>query len=281
MENQLKIGVLAEQRYLSQSQPSGMYKALQGREVTLALLDPQEMFCQLGDNRWLDGFDLLVGRGRSAALLCLLEWAEVQGILTINRQAAITAVYNKAHMSVRLAAGGIPVPTTYFGSIPQLAAAIAPASYPIILKPIFGDNSQGLRVIETPEEMASTAWVEPVALAQQYLPNDGYDLKLYGIGDEVWGVRKASPFNPPKTATGNGAERVELSPTLEELGRRCGRIFGLELYGVDCIERDGETLVIEINDFPNYTGVPQADERLADYVLRRAREGRTSEGKPL
>ena len=52
-----------------------------------------------------------------------------------------------------------------------------------------------------------------------------------------------------------------------DLARRCGKLFGLELYGVDCLQTDAGTVVIEVNEFPNYTGVPGADEKLADYVL--------------
>jgi ribosomal protein S6--L-glutamate ligase len=277
LNHPLKIGVIVEKRYLSQSQPSGMYAALQARGHDLSLIDPQELFLTLGDNRWLEGFDLIAGRGRSAALLCSLEWAEVAGLLTINRQAAISSVYNKAHMSVLFAAGGVPTPRTFFGSIAYLAEHLAGEYYPIILKPIFGDNSQGLLVINTPEEMAATNWVEPVALAQQYLPNDGYDLKLYGIGDEIWAIRKASPFNTLKAGgAAREAELLPLTPALEELGRRCGKIFDLELYGVDCMETAEGTLVIEINDFPNYTGVPDANERLADYIIGRARQGKSA-----
>lgn len=273
----MKIGVIVEKRYLAQAQPSGMCAALRSHGHDLTLLDPQELFSVMGDDRWLEGFDVVAGRGRSDALLCLLEWAEARGHLTINRQSAITSVYNKSHMSVLFAAGGVPMPRTFFGSVEVLAKNIAPELYPIILKPIFGDNSQGLLVVNTPEEMAATQWVDPVALAQQYLPNDGYDLKLYGIGDEVWAVRKPSPFNMLKVAMPDPtpqSQLVPLTPELEELGRRCGRIFGLELYGVDCIETGAETLVIEINDFPNYTGVPDADDRLAHYIVRRAGEGK-------
>jgi glutathione synthase/RimK-type ligase-like ATP-grasp enzyme len=125
--------------------------------------------------------------------------------------------------------------------------------------------------------MTNLEWTEPVALAQTYMPTDGYDLKLYGIGDEVWAVRKPSPFN--KRSEDDGAESkaglVPLTPELQALGRRCGELFGLELYGVDCIETADGPLVIEINDFPNYTGVPEADERLADYVIRRAEQERS------
>lgn len=63
---------------------------------------------------------------------------------------------------------------------------------------------------------------------------------------------------------------IPITSELEELGRRCGKLFGLELYGVDCIETDDGPVVIEINDFPNYTGVPEADERLAEFVVGRA-----------
>jgi ribosomal protein S6--L-glutamate ligase len=58
---------------------------------------------------------------------------------------------------------------------------------------------------------------------------------------------------------------------MRELGLRCGELFGLELWGVDCVETPDGPVVIEVNEFPNYTAVPAADERLADHVLERAR----------
>ncbi|MEK6655794.1 MAG: hypothetical protein AABY92_11690, partial [Thermodesulfobacteriota bacterium] len=72
-------------------------------------------------------------------------------------------------------------------------------------------------------------------------------------------------------ATGHAAAKIEhisLTKELKDLGRRLGRLFGLELYGVDCIESPDGPSVIEVNEFPNYTGVPDADRRLAGYVTR-------------
>jgi ribosomal protein S6--L-glutamate ligase len=193
-------------------------------------------------------------------------------MLTINRQAAISAVHNKAQMSIALAASGLPIPQTFLGSIEYLAKKIPRELYPIILKPIFGDNSRGLLVIGNSEEMAQTAWDEPIALAQRYFQTDGYDLKLYGIGDEIWAVRKRSPFNQPQADVTEGV--VTLTPDLQELGRRCGQLFGLDLFGVDCILTEEGPLVIEINDYPNYTNVPHANARLANYVVNRALEAK-------
>ena len=278
MPSPLHIGLLVENRYLAQSQPSGMRQSLEHRGHRVSAVDPQSVSYLMMNDGWLQDFDLVVARGRSWGLLCLLAWAESRAALTINRKSAIAAVYNKADMSVELAAGNIPVPRTFFGSVEALAKQISLDSYPIILKPIFGDNCRGLVVIGGPDEMTGLEWPEQVALAQTYLPTDGYDLKLYGIGDQVWAVRKPSPFNKRTDEDAGDAKAglIPITPELEELGRRCGKLFGLELYGVDCIETKEGPLVIEINDFPNYTGVPEADERLADYVISRADQRRSS-----
>lgn len=270
MPSPFKIGVLAEARYLIQSQPTGLSNELGdlGHEITL--IDPQQAFYRMGDDRWFAGLDVIVGRGRSWALLGLLGWAEARGCLTINRRDAIAAVHNKARMSIALAGSGLPIPETYFATIEQLAKEIPAENYPIILKPIFGDNSRGLLVVNSPAEMAATDWPEPVALAQRYFKTDGYDLKLYGIGDQIWAVRKVSPFNATAEMDKSKEGLAGATPELEELGRRCGQLFGLDLFGVDCIETEAGVLIIEINDYPNYTNVPAANERLAEYVVRQA-----------
>ncbi len=267
MSSRLRIGVLSEARYLEQSQPSGLSAELQKQGHLITVIDPQKAFYVMGDNGWHSSFDLLVGRGRSWALLALLGWAERGGTPTINQQEAIAAVHNKANMSIALAAAGLPIPQTFFGSVEYLASEVSPNAYPIILKPIFGDNSRGLLVVDTPEQLKRIEWPEPVALAQRYFQTDGYDLKLYGIGDEIWAIRKRSPFNQPVGEVAEGV--VTLTPELQDLGRRCGRLFGLDLFGVDCILTDQGPLVIEINDYPNYTNVPDANARLAAYVVKR------------
>jgi glutathione synthase/RimK-type ligase-like ATP-grasp enzyme len=277
MADRLHIGVLAERRYLAQSQPSGLLAALRARGHGVRVIDAQAAAYPMGDDRWLGGLDLIVARGRSWGLLCLLAWAEARGVPTLNRRGAVSAVHNKADMAVALAAGRLPTPRTFLGDPGVLAATVPADCYPLILKPIFGDNCRGLHVAASPAELARLEWGEPVALAQTYRAAGAYDLKLYGIGDTVWAVRKASPFPPrPPGRDEPPAEIVPLTPALTDLGRRCGRLFGLELFGVDCVPTEDGPLVIEVNDFPNYTNVPDADEELADYVVRRARQERTA-----
>jgi glutathione synthase/RimK-type ligase-like ATP-grasp enzyme len=266
----MRIGILVEKRYLAQAQPNGLILALRSAGHEALCLDPETSAYALEDGRWIENLDLIVARGRSFQLLSMLGWAEGRGARTINRRAAIAAVHNKADMAVLMAGARIPMPQTFLGPVRELYKMIPSQIYPIILKPIFGDNSRGLRLINSPEEMRLVEWPEPAALAQRFIANDGHDLKLYGIGDEICAVRKPSPVNLAVHADMNvrseKAGLVPLTAGLEELGRNLRRLFGLELYGVDCIETAEGPVVIEVNEFPNYTGVPDADRRLADYV---------------
>ncbi len=80
----------------------------------------------------------------------------------------------------------------------------------------------------------------------------------------MFAVRKPSPITPCRLAT---AEPARLVDRLADLVRTCGRLFGLSLFGVDCLETPAGPLVMEVNDFPNYTAVPDADQRLASHAL--------------
>lgn len=266
----LRIAVLAEPRYLAQNQPQGLCAALHAAGQAVTLVDAgvgAGVATAAGSD--FDDFDLIVARGRSPGVLGLLARAEACGKPTLNRRAAIAAVHNKAEMAVVLANGEVPMPRTFVGRLDDLADCVPAACYPLILKPQFGDNGRGLRIVDCPHALRHLQWPEPTALAQHYLANDGFDLKLYGIGNQLWAVRKRSPLAGPHPRP---AEPWPLTPELAALGRRCGRLFGLHFYGVDCIATPDGPVVIEVNDFPNYTGVPDADRALARYAVDYAQQ---------
>lgn len=261
----LQVGVLVERRYLHQSQPAGLIQALTQRGHQPRLIDPQTVLYQLGDDRWLQGLDMVVARGRSVGVLGLLGWIEQRGVPTFNRHAGVMAVHNKANMSMALASAGVPTPSTFFGAPEQLIHAPV-SDFPLILKPVFGDNGRGLHLVKDPQTAQRVSWPEPFLLAQHYLPNDGHDIKLYGIGDLAWAVRKPSPLQP-------STEQPEALPLTQEMCdilTRCRRLFGLDLLGVDCIQSDNGLSVIEVNEFPTYSGVPDASDHLVGWLEQQA-----------
>jgi ribosomal protein S6--L-glutamate ligase len=260
----LHCGVLVEARYMAHAQPRGVVRALEAGGHRVTLLDPQDSLLDIEDSRWLAGLDLLIARGRSADLLARLSVAEAAGIPTLNRRQAIAAVLDKAHMATQLRAAGIPAPPTWIGDIEQVRRGIPRTAYPLILKPVYGDNCRGIRIVDTPRELDAVVWNEPCVIAQRLLPNSGFDIKLYAVGQHMWAVRKPSPLRGGTAA----ATTLALPAAWRNLARQCGELFGLQLFGVDCIEADGALQVIEVNDFPNYSGVPGVDSLLAGHVTQ-------------
>jgi ribosomal protein S6--L-glutamate ligase len=268
----LRCGVLAEGRYLTQAQPRGLMDALAAHGHEVRLIDSGAGVLHVDDSRWLAELDVLIARGRSPEVLARLSAAEAAGVPTPNRRCAIAAVLDKAHMATLLQAAEVPTPQTWVGSIERLRLEIPRTAYPLVLKPVFGDNCRGIRIVDTPAALDELPWAEPCAIAQRYVPNDGFDVKLYVIGTRVWAMRKPSPLRGgmgPATA-------LALPYAWRELALRCGQLFGLRLFGVDCIESGGGLQVIEVNDFPNYTGVPHADVLLADHVVKHAQVRRAA-----
>lgn len=268
-----RVGLLVEQRYRQQRQPARLVQALQERGCEVRDLDLAAV--RIGDREWSAGLDVLLCRGRSPAVLAVLAAAEAAGVRCVNRADAVASVVNKATMAVRLAGAGIPTPETFVGTPATLAAALAdrPGGYPLILKPVCGDNGRGLRVVHHAGELLGLDWPEPLLLAQRFVPDAGPDLKLYVAGRTVWAVRKPSPIDPhtggPAGPAAAAAEAVpvELTEELEKLALRCGDVFGLDLYGVDCLQTPDGPVVLEVNDFPNYSGLPEADAVLARLVI--------------
>jgi ribosomal protein S6--L-glutamate ligase len=276
-ERLVTAALLAEGRYLAQRQPSGLVGELRRRGCAVSVIDPGSRAIKLTDPSWLTGIDVCVARGRSDALMSRLLAAERHGRPTINRASAVAAVVDKAGMAVALASAGIPTPPTTLGSPAQLAADLASGLYPVIVKPIRGDNCRGLAVCESADAVGRLTPADAPLLCQPFLDSDGTDLKLYAVGERVWAVRKPSPLSrdaSPRTTDAGliKATPVELTDELRDLALRCGELFGLELFGVDCLVTPTGPVVIEVNDFPNYTGVGDADAALADHVLAAAGE---------
>jgi ribosomal protein S6--L-glutamate ligase len=269
----MRIGVIVEPRYLRQEMPGGLIRVLRARGVVVDLLIPRDGRFDTADGvLWTDGsasaplgtYDVVLSRNRGGLGLAMLAWAEAAGIRTLNSYRSTQRVRNKAEMGIELEHAGVPCAPTVLADSSAVLAELPPEWFPLILKPTYGDNSQGLRLVRHPEGLADIHWHGDFVLAQHYLENDGFDLKLYVCGERVWAVQKPSPFNGDPRAT---ARRIEPDQGMVALAHGCGRTFGLEIYGVDAIQTAEGPRVLEVNEFPNFTGLGDAAERLADYVL--------------
>jgi glutathione synthase/RimK-type ligase-like ATP-grasp enzyme len=57
--------------------------------------------------------------------------------------------------------------------------------------------------------------------------------------------------------------------TLSRLARSCAAAFDLSLLGVDVVEGPDGPLIVDVNEFPNYTGIVEAPEVIGRLLLSR------------
>jgi ribosomal protein S6--L-glutamate ligase len=198
--------------------------------------------------------------------LSLLEAAAAAGVTTINDHRAIRLARDKAVAAVRARAAGIPFPQTWFASRSTLLEQIPPDTYPLVVKPNNGSALRDVYRVDSPGELAQLDIDDSGALlAQPYLANPGYDVKLYNTGDEVFATVKRSPLHPGADVV---EESIPVTAELRSLARAVGRVFGLDIYGIDVVETPDGWFVLDVNDFPSFGNVPKAAWRLARTVLR-------------
>ena len=175
-------------------------------------------------------WDAALSRGRDLAGLGLLAAAEALGVRAVNRSAAIELVRNKIAMQAVLREHGLPLPRTWFAAHADVFRAIPPTCFPLVVKPFDGDGARGLALLTTPDDVDRLPRGDgrrELFLAQEFLETDGWDLKLYGIGNQVWAVRKPSPVRftgpgPARISHVVGAEMVAVDATLRQLTTAMG-----------------------------------------------------------
>jgi ribosomal protein S6--L-glutamate ligase len=272
----LTIALLAESRHLKNRALREVRRALEaeGCNVPLVVPDGGQLFDIPSQ---APAWDAVLSRGRDLAGLGLLAAASALGVLAINAPRSIELVRNKIAMQAVLLEHGLPLPKTWFAADAAVFREVSPARFPLVVKPYDGDGSRGLSLLSQPDdvdELPGLSGTHSLYLAQEFLETDGWDLKLYGIGTKVWAVRKPSPvsFNGPGPAvvrSTKGAELVELDARLKDIALTCGRACGLDLWGVDVAVTPRGPYVIEVNDFPTYSAVPEAGEEIARHALTR------------
>jgi ribosomal protein S6--L-glutamate ligase len=272
-----KLCFIVEEKYENDVMPGAVVDVLRSWGHQVDVLRPNGMVADLWDLLPTDaeGYDAFVLKTVSDGPgLTLLEAAAAAGFTTVNDARAIRLARDKAVAAVRARAAGIPFPKTYFASRTALLEQIPADMYPLVIKPNNGSSCEQIFRVDSPAELAELAIDDSGnLLAQPYLPNPGYDVKLYNTGDEVFATVKRSPLHPGAEVV---EEQIPVTPELRALALAVGEAFGLDIYGIDVIDTPDGWVVLDVNDFPSFGMVPEAAHRLARTVLRVTRRAATT-----
>jgi ribosomal protein S6--L-glutamate ligase len=272
----MRFCFILEEKYAREPMPMVVADQLKQWGHEIDVLRPYDAVTNLTDLS-LAAYDAYVLKTVSEGPgLTILEAAEAVGIPTINNSRAIRLVRDKAVAVAYAKKCGLPVPPTFFVGHPRALVKVPHEIYPIVVKPTNGSSMQGVHLVRTPDEMRLLkVEKDNYYLAMHYIENPGYDVKLYVTGQEVHAVVKSSVLH------GSVIEReIPVTREMLTLARSVGRIFGLDLYGVDVIQSPEDGLMlVDINDFPSFGRVPRHVFSIAEYILHAAYRARLEREK--
>jgi RimK family alpha-L-glutamate ligase len=190
---------------------------------------------------------------------------EAAGVLIINPPKAIETAVDKYLALARMAAAGLRVPRTFVCQTPEDAmAAFDSLGGDIVVKPIFGSEGRGIARLQD-ESLAGRAFrmlaqLGGVLYVQEFVPHDGFDIRVLIIGERMFAIRRRSTHDwRTNVSRGAIAEPIELTAELAEFARRAADAVGALVAGIDLLPGcDGQLYAIEVNAVPGWKAVAAA-----------------------
>jgi tetrahydromethanopterin:alpha-L-glutamate ligase len=191
------------------------------------------------------------------------------GVVVWNDARAIERCVDKSMTSFLLAQAGVPTPPTWTTESAEAARAVVEREAsrgPLVLKPLFGAQGKGLRLIRRPEDLPAPEEISGVYYLQRFQSNgthDFTDYRLFVLRGRVIAamMRRASTWI---TNVKQGGVPLAVVPDLkmERLAIAAAEAVGAAIAGVDVlVAADGLPTVLEVNSMPAWSGVQKVSER--------------------
>lgn len=219
--------------------------------------------------------DVFLIKGGDPAVLCAAGAVADAGGTCLNGLDTTLRVIDKARVLALLGRAGLPVPaTTVAADADAVAGLLRTAGAPRFVKPLCGRLGRGAGVLSPGERPAGAGpW-----LVQEVVDGPGYDYKVCGVGGRAAVLRvhvEPGRLDVPRVPVPHP------DPGLVLLGLRTAEVCGLVCWGVDVVTGADGPVVVDVNTFPGYRGVPDAAAWIADAALATAGVRVDGGGRPV
>jgi len=190
----------------------------------------------------------------------LLVELERSGIPVVNPSNAIQLAANK-HLSYwKLKRSNLPLPLTCVTSEIKEAIAFVEKLNSAVAKPIFGYKGLDVEIINTNglHRVSEIIRERGVIYLQEFIPHAGRDVRAFVVDNEVIGaIYRIAPENEwiSNLSHGGTPQPCSLTGMQKDLAIKAAIAIGAAYAGVDLIENDNETFVLEVNGTPSGYGV--------------------------
>ena len=196
--------------------------------------------------------------------LGILHALRENGVLVWNDARAIERCVDKSMTSFLLARAGIPTPATWAVETQAAAQAIVWRECPqgpLVLKPLFGSQGRGLKLIRSADGLPAPDEVAGVYYLQRYVGVEGGDgfrdfRLLVSRGRVIAAMARHAAGWITNVKQGGRPLPVVPDKEMKELAVRATAVVGARFAGVDILYGpDGRPTVLEVNSMPAWSGL--------------------------
>jgi RimK family alpha-L-glutamate ligase len=192
------------------------------------------------------------------------------GVTVWNDARAIERCVDKSMTSFLLARAGIPTPPTWTTESMAQARRIAmregAAGHALVLKPLFGSQGRGLRLIHDQSELPEPGAVAGAYYLQRFVgvDRDGFrDFRLLvSQGRVIAAMVRHAPTWITNVKRGGRPIAALIDAEMKDLAVAAATTVGAAFAGVDVIyDADGRPSVLEVNSMPAWAGVQKVTQQ--------------------
>lgn len=209
----------------------------------------------------------------------IISQLERKDVFCINSRSTVEICSDKYRTMLRVVDSGLSSPkTVLIQSMETLEDSVEQigSDFPYILKTLSGSKGVGVIYVESMKSLVSMVQLiwkineDEEMILQEYMETD-FDVRAHVLGDEVICAMKryvAKDDFRSNYSQGGKVENYEPSDYEKEVCIKAAKSVGASWSGVDYILKDGEPMILEVNNSPGTEGIEKATKRnIVDEVL--------------
>lgn len=192
--------------------------------------------------------------------LNVLHMLKIQGVLVYNDAKAIERTVDKAMTSFLLLHSGIQTPQTWACESRHIAHKIIKnqkvnAKNQLIIKPLFGSQGQGVRLVDESLPLPMDEYVDGVFYLQKMVKST-HDYRVFVMNNQaIAAMRRSGESWLHNVALGAECEAID-EVEINRLAEQAAKILDIAYCGVDIIrDENGVLYVLEVNSIPAWRGL--------------------------
>ena len=229
---------------------------------TVTVSDPRAMAPALARSSFPRGdlADVYLLKSRSPEAQAVAHSAERAGALVVNGPSATGAALDRWAMATMLDLAGIPAPRTWaFPSLALMARDTLAQQFlpwPLVIKSRTSSRGDLVTLVRDLRGLLELVpeWGDEPVIAQEFIDNDGFDIKCWVIGGELSAARRPGALEVLDKTSDVALDPDQIPTEWSRVALGAGAALGLNLFGVDLLITDRGPVVIDVNAFPGFRG---------------------------